>query len=585
MRSRILGVGTAIAVLAGMGSAAHADTIRVQSTTDTVDAGLVEGLLRPAYAAAQPGDTLNYVGVGTGAALQNARNGLADVVVTHAPSLEAQFVTDGYSYEDRGRAIFYSDYVIVGPLDDPASVAANHPHDAVGAFEDIASAGAAGHADFLSRANNSGTSVQEQIMWGLTTNPPVRTEPAFDAGSDMSRKEPGDGNPGSTPPAWYHRNPSGQAANLNTTSSCPTATYASGKCYTILDRGTFNRAVNAGTVTNLKIVSEKNAPGARGGEDLLINPFSVYVLNPVKTYPNGITPNVAAATRFVDFLTSPSFQASVDTFPTATDPAFRADAFAKVTLTPPLAPTAAAGSAVTINVNLSNKLSGSPAINGMPVALQRSTDGGASFTDVGPSVNTSTSGNVAFTPIVTTTTRFRLSMPRYMTGTLSPNAFSPNTQDIGVVSVAGATAPDTFAPRVSGYRLTNNPFAVGGRTPTFGSAAAKKRKYKKGTTFRYTLSEAGTVRIAVSQRLAGRRKGKRCVASTRKLRRAKKCARSFGRGTLTRASHQGANSVAFSGRVGSRALSPGSYQATLTASDPARNTSRPKTIFFSVVKR
>ena len=147
---------------------ASADNIRVESTTDTVDAGLVEGLLRPAYAAAQPGDTLAYHAVGTGAALTNARNGLADVVITHAPSLEAQFVADGYSL-GLGRQIFYSDYVIVGPKDDPAGVLAAHPHDAVGAFEDIAAAAsdtpppcASTHA-----ATNSGTNVQEQIMWGL----------------------------------------------------------------------------------------------------------------------------------------------------------------------------------------------------------------------------------------------------------------------------------------------------------------------------------------------------------------------------------------------------------------------------------
>jgi len=147
------------------------------------------------------------------------------------------------------------------------------------------------------------------------------------------------------------------------------------------------------------------------------------------------------------------------------------------------------------------------------------------------------------------------------------------------------TLPDLLAPGVSGFGLTNNPFAVGGSTPVFGSAAAKTKKHKKGTTFRYTLSEAATVKIAISQRLAGRRKGKRCVAPTRKLRKAKKCTRVAARGTLTRTSRQGKNSVAFSGRIGSRKLSPGSYQATLTATDAAKNTSRGKTITFRIVKR
>ena len=97
---------------------AAADNIRIESTTDTVDAGLVDGSCAPPYQAAQPGDTFSYHAVGTGAALTNARNGLADVVITHAPLLEAQFVDDGYSL-GLGRQIFYSDYVIVGPQGRP----------------------------------------------------------------------------------------------------------------------------------------------------------------------------------------------------------------------------------------------------------------------------------------------------------------------------------------------------------------------------------------------------------------------------------------------------------------------------------
>ncbi|MDQ6749909.1 MAG: FG-GAP-like repeat-containing protein [Actinomycetota bacterium] len=146
---------------------------------------------------------------------------------------------------------------------------------------------------------------------------------------------------------------------------------------------------------------------------------------------------------------------------------------------------------------------------------------------------------------------------------------------------------DTSAPGVSSYGLTNNPFTVGGSTPTFGTAAAKKKgkRHKKGTTFRYTLSEAGTVKVTIAQRLAGRRKGKRCVAPTRKLRKARKCTRVLNRGTLTRVSHVGKNSVAFSGRIGSRKLSPGSYLATIIATDAAKNSSTPRTISFTIVKR
>ena len=142
-------------------------------------------------------------------------------------------------------------------------------------------------------------------------------------------------------------------------------------------------------------------------------------------------------------------------------------------------------------------------------------------------------------------------------------------------SEVGVVVPITYAlaPGVSGYRLTRNLFVVGGGSPP------------KAARFNYTLSEAAAVKIVIAQRRAGRRKDKKCVAPTRKLRYARKCTRLTTRGTLTRTSHQGANSVAFTGRIGSTALTPGSYQATLTATDAAQNTSRAQTILFRIVKR
>jgi hypothetical protein len=92
------------------------------------------------------------------------------------------------------------------------------------------------------------------------------------------------------------------------------------------------------------------------------------------------------------------------------------------------------------------------------------------------------------------------------------------------------------------------------------------------------------VKIAIAQRRPGKRKGKRCVAPTSALKNAKKCTRITTKGTLTRAAKQGPNSVEFSGRIGSKQLSPGSYQATLRATDPAKNASPAKTVTFTVVK-
>ncbi len=70
----------------------------------------------------------------------------------------------------------------------------------------------------------------------------------------------------------------------------------------------------------------------------------------------------------------------------------------------------------------------------------------------------------------------------------------------------------------------------------------------------------------------------------RSLRRAQRCTRIVTRGTLTRVSRLGRNSVAFSGRIGSRRLSPGRYQATLVATDAAGNRSSPRTISFTIAR-
>ena len=166
-----------------------------------------------------------------------------------------------------------------------------------------------------------------------------------------------------------------------------------------------------------------------------------------------------------------------------------------------------------------------------------------------------------------------------------PMSGSPTgTQSSGVTSASTVGGPDILPPGVSDYRVTNTVFVVGsGPTAAFGRAAAKRTR--RGTVFKYTLSEAGTVSIVISRRVRGRRLGRKCVAPAKRLANAKKCTRIVVNATLIRASHQGANSVAFSGRIGSKALTPGIYQATLTASDPAKNTSKPQTISITIVKR
>jgi uncharacterized membrane protein len=112
---------------------------------------------------------------------------------------------------------------------------------------------------------------------------------------------------------------------------------------------------------------------------------------------------------------------------------------------------------------------------------------------------------------------------------------------------------------------------------------ARRKPVPRGTTFRFTLSEPATVKIALRRKLAGRRKGTKCLQPTRARRRAKRCTRLVTMGTLTRGAALGANSVRFTGRIGRRKLSPGKYAAVLTASDTAGNRSKARTLAFTIL--
>ena len=160
--------------------------------------------------------------------------------------------------------------------------------------------------------------------------------------------------------------------------------------------------------------------------------------------------------------------------------------------------------------------------------------------------------------------------------------------DAGCLPTPGGGQPggqtDTTAPVVTGFSMTNRRFAVAaGRTAA--SAKARKRA-KRGTAFRFTLSENAATTIVIARKSTGRRKGKRCVKPTRKLRKAKRCARYTTIHTLRRSQAVlGANRVAYTGRVGKRKLRPGPYRATLTATDAAGNRSRARRVSFRIVRR
>jgi Tol biopolymer transport system component len=139
-------------------------------------------------------------------------------------------------------------------------------------------------------------------------------------------------------------------------------------------------------------------------------------------------------------------------------------------------------------------------------------------------------------------------------------------------------------PAITGASLLHKRFRVGKRA-TAKRASVARRRTPKGTAFRFRLSAAADLTITVQRRVRGRRAGGACRKPTRKLRKRPACVRFVKRGTLTRRGLAAKrHSIAFSGRVGRKALKPGRYRATLRARNVA-GTSRRVHLAFRVVRR
>jgi hypothetical protein len=144
---------------------------------------------------------------------------------------------------------------------------------------------------------------------------------------------------------------------------------------------------------------------------------------------------------------------------------------------------------------------------------------------------------------------------------------------------------DVTPPQLTAVSLTNSVFAVDPRGAGEALVAARAKRHKKGTTFRYTLSEPARVVFTIQRARPGRRQGKACRKPSRANRRSKKCTRFELFGRFAQQGAAGANSKRWSGKIGKRKVSPGKYRATLLATDSAGNRSLPKRLGFRVVRR
>jgi hypothetical protein len=146
-------------------------------------------------------------------------------------------------------------------------------------------------------------------------------------------------------------------------------------------------------------------------------------------------------------------------------------------------------------------------------------------------------------------------------------------------SKPSSTGPYPIA-SISSLHESRSVFAVARPSTPLTGHTAKHRPF--GTVFSFTLSRAATVKLAITTSRPGRRSGKSCKPESHALQRKQRCTRTVTVATLIRAAVAGANSIAFTGRIGHKALRPGRYRAIVTATDQA-GTSAARSIGFTVV--
>jgi tungstate transport system substrate-binding protein len=231
------------------------DILKMSTTTSTENSGLLEYLL-PVYEK-KSNTKIQVISVGTGKALEMAKNGDVDVTLVHARPSEDKFVAEGHGVNRRD--VMYNDFIIAGPVSDPAGIRGSR--DVLAALKKIV----ASRAKFISRGDNSGTDQMERAYWKQLGAKPEGAN-YVSAGLGM-----------------------GEVLNMA----------AEMNAYTLTDRATY-AAYQA--KTGLAIAVE--------GDPKMFNPYGVIAVNPER-HP-GV--NYKGAMQFIDWITSPEGQARIASF-------------------------------------------------------------------------------------------------------------------------------------------------------------------------------------------------------------------------------------------------------------------------------
>lgn len=228
--------------------------VLIATTIGPVETGIMGALEAGFYQAT--GIWVRHIAAGTGQALDLARAGRVDLVLTHAPREEERFLADGWGMARH--PLMTNHFIVAGPFADPAGV--RSADSAAEALRLIAGA----EVLFLSRGDRSGTHRKEETLWAAA---------------------------GVLPQAPWH-----QTFPLGAQGSGATLLAADRLgAYTLIDRATWATVAPTG----LSILLE--------GDPALENPFSLISLHPAR-FPQL---NHAGAEHFIRWATGPAGQAVI----------------------------------------------------------------------------------------------------------------------------------------------------------------------------------------------------------------------------------------------------------------------------------
>ena len=266
IRRRMLSIALTALMVAAAPLALSQNFITVASTTSTEQSGLFKHML-PAFQK-KTGIEVRVVALGTGQALDMARRGDADVVFVHAKSAEEKFIAEGHGV--KRLPVMYNDFVLIGPISDPAKVAGGK--DITAALKKIKGES----ATFVSRGDRSGTHMAELALW---------KESGIDIAADKG--------------PWYRDTGQGMGPALNSASSM--------NGYILSDRATWLAFKNRGDLT---IVVE--------GDKRLFNQYGVILVNPEKH--KHVKKEQGQA--FIDWVVSPEGQKNIADYKIGADQLF-----------------------------------------------------------------------------------------------------------------------------------------------------------------------------------------------------------------------------------------------------------------------